>query len=132
MRLDPSSQRGDIIVGWLTRLVAVFAVIGIAGYDAISLTVTKATASDHAGTAALDAAEAWAQTRDLRQTYAAAAETAARGGDTVATNSLVVDADGTVHVRLCRTATTLLLQRTDRTRKWTKQCGSGQGRAVGS
>lgn len=132
MRLDPSSQRGDIIVGWLTRLVAVFALIGIAGYDAISLTVAKTTVTDHASLAALDAAEAWAQTRDLRQTYAAAEATAVRGGDTVVANSLVVDADGTVHVQLCRTATTLVLQRADRTNKWTKQCGSGRGRTVSS
>lgn len=131
MRLDPASQRGDIVVGWLTRIVVILAALGVMGYDAISVTVAKTTATDHAGLAALDGADAWAHTRDLNQTYAAIEASASKYGDTVVPKSLVIDADGTVHIQLCRNAVTLLLHRTDTTRKWTKQCGSGQGRSVG-
>lgn len=130
MRLDPSSQRGDIVVGWLTRVVAVLAVIGVMGYDAISLTVSKTTVTDHASTAALDGADAWARTRDVNQAYAAVEASAAKNSDTVVAKSFLIDPDGTVHVQLCRTAVTLLLHRTDTTKKWTKQCGSGRGRSV--
>lgn len=37
MSCASEADRGDIVLGWVTRLVVVFAVLGILGYDAISV-----------------------------------------------------------------------------------------------
>ena len=132
MRVSVTSERGDIVVGWLSRVALVFAVVGVVGYDAISIGVTRASVSDRASSAAMAGSEAWAHTGDARQVTAAVTAAAAQNGDTVRPNSIRIDQDGTVHTVLCHTATTLLAYRTKTTRKWTVQCGAGQGRTVES
>jgi hypothetical protein len=132
VRLNHGSERGDIVVGWLTRVVLVLAGFGVIAYDVVAIGVAKTTVTDQAATAALNAADAWASTHDVRQAVAAASAEAADHGDTLVANAMTIAADGTVTVKLCRTATTLLVYRTKTTRKWAVQCGTGQGRSVTS
>lgn len=132
MRVAPCDDRGGIVIGWLTRITVLLALLGLFGYDAISVVVARTTAADHAVTAAAAGADAWVATHhDLRAVGVAVARSAQATGDTVDPDSPTVDADGTVHARLCRVATTLLLQRTARTREMASQCGSGQARTAG-
>jgi hypothetical protein len=132
VRLNPASERGDIVVGWLTRVVLVLAAFGVLAYDAVSIGVGKTTVSDHATTAAINAADTWAHTHDVQQTIATASAFAAAHGDTLVAKDFTITQDGTVTVRFCRTATTLLVFRTNATKKWATQCGTGQARSVES
>jgi hypothetical protein len=132
VRLNPCSERGDIVVGWLTRVVLVLAGFGVLAYDAVALGVAKTQVADHASTAALAAADTWARTHDVSQTVAAAVASASSSGDVVLAKDVTIAQDGTVRVKACRTATTLLVYRTSATKKWAVQCGTGQGRSVDS
>jgi hypothetical protein len=132
VRVNCTSERGDIVVGWLTRVVLVLAGFGVVAYDCVSLGVAKTQVADHASTAALAAADVWARSHDVQQTVAAAIASASSSGDTARPKDITIAQDGTVTVRLCRTATTLLVYRTSATKKWAVQCGTGQGRSVDS
>ena len=128
----PVRDRGDIVLGWLTKITVVLAVAGIVLFDAISVGSTEATVADQASSAALDASAVWDQTKDLQKTYDAAVASATEADPTnvVATKTFRVDPDGTVHLTVSRTASTLLLFRWSRTATWAVVSRSGEGRSV--
>ena len=126
-------DRGGIVMGWLTKLTVVLALLGLVLFDAISVGSTTATVSDSANYAAHEASATWDQTKDLQKTYIAAVEAATEQNpeNVVSTKSFTVDPDGTVHLVITRDAQTLVLFRWDRTAKWAHIVRSGQGRSVG-
>ena len=107
MRKD---ERGDIVLGWLTKLVAGLAVVGITMFDGLSIGAAHVAASEHADEAAQAAADAWHQTHNAQGAYQAAADSAALHDDRVVGN-VTFAADGTVHLRLRHNAVTLLIHR---------------------
>lgn len=120
-------DRGSIVVGWLTRLVVLFAVLGLLGHDAVKIVVANFGAADDAGVAASAAADAYAAKKDIRAAYAAAVEAVADKGDTVSTDGFEVDAAGKVTLTVERTPTTLWMKHVGPLRKYTtvRQSGSG-------
>ena len=116
-RADPpvvTGDRGDIVLGWLTRLVLVLSVVGLVGFDGISLVAARFQAEDHAQSAVRAAAAAYDGPQDLQRAYDAAVAEVADKGDVVDAPSFSVAPDGTVTLTLRRTAQTLLLEKVGR------------------
>lgn len=120
-------DRGDIVLGWLTKLVVILGVLGVIGFDAISLVQARFQAADHATTAAVAAADDYRQNRDLQRAYNAAFATVS-GSDTIETKTFAVAADGTVTLRLHREATTLMVGRIGPLKHFADAVATGTGR----
>jgi hypothetical protein len=107
------NDRGDIVTGWLTKIVVVFALAGIVLFDAMSVGTTFTSIADQGSYAAREASETWQTTKDLQKAYVTASTVAASEDslNTVDPKTFRVDPDGTVHLTISRTATTLVLYR---------------------
>jgi hypothetical protein len=126
------TDRGDIVLSWLSKIVAVLALFGIVFFDAISVGSTAMNVSDQASYAAREASERWQETRSVQEAYEHAVEAAIEQNplNVVDPKSFRIDADNTVHLRVSRTATTLVLFRWDRTAKWAVVERDAVGRSV--
>lgn len=124
-------ERGDIILGWLTKLVIGISLVGVVAFDGVSIGVAHVSTVDDANSAALAASHAW-QSNNHSMTIAlqAAEDTAAQHGETVVDNSLTFDSDGTAHLAVQREATTLVVRHIHALRSWIEVTASGSGRAV--
>lgn len=109
MRAD--GDRGDIILGWLTKLTASLAVVGVLGFDAVSLGAGRFQAEDHAQQAARAAVEAYSSSRDLQKAYDAAVAEVLDDGDTIETGSFTVAPTGAVTLTLVREVPTVLVEK---------------------
>jgi hypothetical protein len=118
------SDSGTIVLGWLTRLVAGFALVGLLAFDGISLVVANVQAADDAAAAASVAADSYQTTHDLRTALQAAREVVPA---TDVIEHFDVAPSGEVTVTVDRTPTTLWMHRLGATRKWAvvHQTGSG-------
>ncbi len=119
-------DRGDVVLGWLTRLAVVLGVLGLVGFDGISLVQARFQASDHATTAAVAAAEDYKTNHDVQKAYNAAFATLS-GDDSIETKTFAVAADGTITLRLHRTATTLVVGRIGPLKHWADAVETGTG-----
>ena len=126
------SDRGGIVLGWLTKLTVFLAIAGILLFDAISVGSTKATLADQAALSARSASEMWQQSKDVRKSFAEAQREAAEQNpsNVVLSKGFRIDSDGTVHVVLRREASTLVLYRWSKTRAWTKVRAEARGLEV--
>lgn len=103
--------RGAVVLGWLTKLVIVLAVIGVAGFDALSIVTTHLSASDEANAAAQAAEDSWSQSPgQVQLAYDAAAQYAEQHGDRIPPRSFTIAPDGTVHLRVVKTVQTLVVR----------------------
>jgi hypothetical protein len=127
-----SDDTGGIVLGWLTRIVVFFGIAGIALFDAISIGTTAMTVADQGSTAAQAASEAWQTNKDVQSVYNAAVAAAAEQNpaDVVATKDFKIDADGTVHLTVSRTATTLVVYRIGAIKSWAHVERRAEGRSV--
>lgn len=124
-------ERGSIIVGWLTKVTLVLTIVGVLGFDLISVATTKMSAADDATNAARIGADAWVDSRgDVQEAYSAALRYAEKKGATIEPGDFEVEADGTVHVRLVKTATTIVFYRNGTSKKWAHVVADGAGRAA--
>jgi Tfp pilus assembly protein PilW len=114
-----TSDRGDIVLGWLTKLVVTLSVLGVVGFDLISLVTTRFQAEDHAQAAARAAAQVYRAPTDLQAAYDAAVAEVAEHGDVVDAQTFAIGADGAVTLTLHRTASTLLVEKVSPVRHWT-------------
>jgi hypothetical protein len=128
-----ADDRGGIVLGWLTRLAFFFSVAGLALFDAISIGVTATTVADQGSYAALQASEVWMTTKSVQQAYDAAVLAAAEENpaNVVATRNFKVDEDGTVHLTMSRTATTLVIFRIGPIKDWAHIVRPASGKSVG-
>lgn len=126
---EPESvgDSGSIVIGWLTRLVALFAVLGVLAYDGAMLVVANFGAADDAGVAANAAADTYAGTKDFRAAYAAAVAAVEGKGDSVEPKTFAIDTAGKVTLTIDRSPTTLWMHRVGPLKKWTvvRQTGTG-------
>src|SRR5688500_4889246 len=111
-------DRGDIVLGWLTKVVAVLAVLGVIGFDAISLGAARFQAEDHAQLAARAAAETYKSGKDLQAAYDAALAEVLEHGDSIDPQTFSVAPDGTVTLTLLRVAPTMIVERIGPVRDW--------------
>jgi hypothetical protein len=127
------SERGDIVLSWLAKLAVIFGLSGIVLFDAISVGVTHSSIADQGSYAAREASETWGATKDLQKAYLTASAVAADRDalNIVDPKSFTVEADGTVHLRISRTATTLVLYRIGPLKKLAHVEERAAGRSVG-
>ena len=127
-----ASERGDIVLGWLSKLAVVFALAGLVLFDTLSIGVTSVHLADHGFYAAHEASATWAATDDLQKAYLTATRVAAEQDplDIVDPKTFRVDPDGTVHLRLSRTATTLWVSRVGPIAEWANIEREASGRSV--
>ena len=103
-------DRGDIVLGWLTKLVVILGVLGVVGFDLIAVGQAHIQASDRASTAARAASDAYQSSKNVQQAYDAAFATLV-DGDTIETTTFLVAQDGSVQLRLHHEAVTLLVEK---------------------
>lgn len=122
------NDRGDIVLGWLTKLVAVLAVLGVIGFDAISLGATRFQAEDHAQLAARAAAESYRTGKDLQTAYDTAVAAVLEHGDTIDPQTFTVAPDGSVTLTLLRIAPTLVLEKIGPAKDWARMSSTVSAR----
>lgn len=101
-------ERGDIISSWLVQLLLVMAVIGLVGYEALSIAITTLTLDGDAEQVADAAAEAYGRGGDRDAALQAAMDEAERRGAGV--TDLVVE-DDVIFVTVTKDAPTVLVHR---------------------
>lgn len=96
--------------GWLTRVVLVIAVVGVAAVDSISVASTSLSVQDDAVTAALAGRDDYATSRNVVTAYAAALQRLheVRPDAVMPAQTFVVAGNGTVTVTVQRTPTTIV------------------------
>jgi len=126
-----TDERGDIIVGWLTKVAVLLTIVGVTGFDAISVATSKISATDTANQAAREGADMWAESHgNVQRAYDAALRYAEAHGATIDPADFHVEADGTIRVHLEKTATTLVFYRIGATKKWAHIEADGSGKSV--
>ena len=123
-------DRGDIVLGWLTKLVVSLAVLGVIGFDLISLGSTRFQAEDHAQTAVRAASEVQRSNGNLQAAYDAAVASVAEHGDTIDPQTFTVAPDGTVTLTLRRTAPTMIVEKIAPLRDWAVVDSTVSGRTA--
>lgn len=116
--LSGMNDRGDIVLGWLTKLVATLAVLGVIGFDLVSLGAARFQAEDHAQTAVRAANEAYRGSADLQAAYDAALAEVAGHGDTIDPQTFSISPAGAITLTLHRTAPTMVVERIAPLRDW--------------
>ncbi len=124
------NDRGGVIVGYFTKIAAVIAVFAIVSFDAVSVGVTRMNAQDTASEAAQAGAESWLQDHNSRLAFQAAEAYAEEHDAVLDPKGFSIDHDGTVHVRMEKDATTVLLYRTAKTKTWAHVVVTGSGKAI--
>lgn len=122
-------ERGDIIVGWLTKITVFLALVGVLGFDLVSVATTKMSAADDAQNAARKAADVYQDTRNIDTAYAAALAYVEGRNGAIDPADFVVHRDGTVRVTVQKTATTVVFFRTSTSKKWTLVKAEASGKA---
>ena len=103
MRRDSASERGDIVLGWLTRVVVTLAIIALIAFDGIAIVTARLGVTDDAQSAAEAANAAWNEHHgDAQVAYDAAAAYAEQHGEECPVKDFSVSANGLVRLRLFR------------------------------
>lgn len=115
-RRDRAADAGDIVVSWLTKIVLIAAIVGVIGFDSISIGVSRIGVVDDADTAVQAASAAWQGSHhNITLAYQAAQEALPNPqAEEVLVTDFAVEPDGTVHLTVRRTAQTLVLHRISR------------------
>lgn len=109
MRARWTQDDGGIVVGWLVKLALALSVFGLAGFDAVAVGVAHLNATDDASTAASAAASAWHLEHNYKSAVAAAEDSVTNLAEEIVPDSVVIDSDGTVHLKLRREITTAVM-----------------------
>lgn len=102
---------GGIVVGWLVKLVAVFAVVGVLAFDGLSLGAAELAVTDTAVAAARAAGAELGAGATAQQAYLAAQQEAVQDDDLndVPPEEFLVGADRSVSLVVRRTPATMVL-----------------------
>ncbi len=117
-RAGARNDRGDIVLGWFTRVIVFLVFLGIVAFESLSLVTTRINSIDIAEQAAIAAAEGYASGKTREAAYAAAEKVAIERNVELLPDEFLVTEDGAVDLAVTKTATTLFLYRTDTTAKW--------------
>lgn len=121
-----AADRGDIVLGWLAKLVVALSVLGAISFDGISLLHARVSVADTADHAAVAARDAWLDTKNVEFAYTAAQSTAKDAGGTVPANGMVIEPDGSVRVTVQQTAPTFMLRHVGKLKNAAHVTGHGQ------
>lgn len=121
-------DRGDVVLGWLTRLVVVLAVLGVVGFDAVALGAGRLAAEDRAQGAARAAVRVLADSSNLQLAYEAALGEVDPVQDTIAPESFLPGTDGAVTLTVQHTSPTLVVEKVGPVRDWATTSATVTGR----
>ncbi len=117
---------GSIVVGWLTRIVVVMAIIGVVGFDFMAIAQGHVSASDEADEVAQDAHNTWSDTHDVDKAYATAINEVKAKGDSIPKGGFTIEPKtGYVTVRVQHSVDTLLAKRFGFSKAWATMVGTG-------
>lgn len=122
------SDAGDVVVGWLTRVVVLLGLFGLVAFDGIAEGVAAMGAADDASTAASAGADTWRDTHDVDQAYQSAVSALTNDKDTIPPALFRVDGSGVVTLTVRRQVHTLVLRHIGPLRHLTVISESGTGR----
>jgi hypothetical protein len=126
MHGNADSERGAIVLGWLSRVVIVLVVVAIALFDTIAIASARFSITDDANAAAEAANAAWNQSNgNVQLAYNAAADYADSHGDTIAPKSFSITTAGAVRLTLQGRATTLVVSHVGPLKKLAKTSAVG-------
>ena len=118
-RLRPfSGDGGSIVLGWLARLVLVLGLLGLVGFEVLSIAVARVSIEDYGQQAAQEAITTFQQTNDQELAYQAAVAVAEEHGARIPKRTFSISPDAAVSFDIANTATTLVLYRVDRFASW--------------
>lgn len=130
MRICRAADRGDIVLGWLTKVVVALSVVGVLGFDGISLLHARVSADDSAVQAAIAARDGWQNTQDAQFAFAQAQSSASETGVTLYVKDMVIEPDGTVRVVVHKKAKTFFLRHVGKLDSIADITGHGRARPV--
>jgi hypothetical protein len=115
-----AADRGDIVIGWLVRLVVVLAVVGVLAFDGLSIGVARLAVTDSAAGAAREAGQELAAGAAPQAAYLTAVEAAVTDDayNEVPAGSFVARRDGSVTLTVVRDTPTLVLHHVPRSERW--------------
>ncbi len=117
--LGLQGDRGDVVVGWFTKIAIILALVGLVGFEATSIGVTHVSTQDLAKAAAREGSREWQQSHDVQRAYDAAEIRALEDKGTIKPAEFIVAQDGSVTVTVEREASSMVLYRISATKKWT-------------
>lgn len=113
----------------MVKLVVTFTVLGVLGFDGIAVLATKVQTADAAASAASAASETWSQQHSTQTAYDAAV-THTKSTDTVDPQKFSVTRDGSVTLKVQRTAQTLVLRHWATSARWAVVSAEGTAKAA--
>ena len=133
-RADDGSDAADsgaIVLGWITKLAVVTAVVGVIGFDAISVGLAHLSTADDAANAVQAASQNFESTHNLQLAYNAAVKTM-KPSESLEVKGFAIQPDGTTSLTVTNTAHTLLLEHSSKTGKLAVVTASATGKYTGS
>jgi hypothetical protein len=124
---NTARDEGAIVLGWLTKLMVVMAVLGVLAYDGISILTANISTSDRANTLASEAADDVKSMKDINKAYTAIVTEAEAHGDTIAPEEFRVAPDGHVTLVLRTEAASLWMTHVGPLRQLLKVHATGEG-----
>jgi hypothetical protein len=112
--LGPEGERGSVVLGWLTRLTVTLALLGLIGFEVLSVVVVKVQVEDIGRSAAHEALVNYKATRDPNMAYQAASASAEGQGAQIKRKTFQIS-DESVTFQLEKVAPTLFMYRWDKT-----------------
>jgi hypothetical protein len=128
------ADAGDVVVSWLTKIVVISALLGLIGFDAISIGVSRMSVVDDANSAVQAASQAWQSNHhNIELAYQAAQEALPDPtSEEVEVKGFQVQSDGTVQLTVTKTARTLLLHHVHRFAHYAVVSATESGKSIGS
>lgn len=102
-------ERGDIISSWLVQLLMLMAVVGLVGYEFLTLSITSLTLDGDAKQVVDAAADAYERDQDEDDALAAAQQEAEERGAEVI--DMTVEEDDVIEVTVTKPTGTLIVHR---------------------
>jgi hypothetical protein len=98
------SDRGDIVLGWLTKVVVVLGVVALLGFDGVQVGLSSVQLQDQANDAATAARDSYAQHHDVATALTAAQDAAKadNSANVIVRGTFLVERDGAASVTLTR------------------------------
>jgi hypothetical protein len=132
-RLDEgdATDSGAIVLGWMTKIVVVAAIVGVIGFDTISVGLAHLSTADDASNAVQAASQIYETTHNLQLAYNAAAKTL-KPSESLEVKGFAIQPDGTTSLTITNTVRTLLLERSAKTGKLAVVTVATTGKYTGS
>jgi hypothetical protein len=110
---DPAAKTpdtGDVLLGWLTRLIAGLAIVAVLGIDAVTVGMATVSVQDQANTAAGAARDSYGNQHNVSVALKAAQASALESDshNVISTTDFSISPTGAVTLHLHRTINTLV------------------------